>query len=156
MLARVAEIFVERVECPPQPQLTAAGKLLVVDATATLLASGPLFARAGERFPLAVDVVALGEFAAERFSQGNYDELWLLVDAGSDLAYCQLLRGDLRGGGRRVELVCVGEVDGLSQERRLEPRHLGRGSHWRRRRDVAEGVSLVRALFAGRAQELLA
>jgi hypothetical protein len=148
MLARVAELFVERVEAAPRPALAAAGKLLVVDATAALIASGPLFVRASERFPLAVDVVALAAFDAVQFRRGGYDELWLLVDMESDLTYCELLREDLRAvGGGRVELLAVGEVETATPAHRLEVRHLGGGRPWTRGRDVAEGVDLVRTMF---------
>lgn len=157
MLARLADLFVERVELPSRPKLSAAGKLLVVDATPGQLADGPLFARVAEDLPLTVDVVALGRFNADQCLPDDHDELWLLVDAGSDLAYCQLLCGDLQDAGRRrAELVAVGQLEHLPAAHRLELRHLGRGSRWRRHRDLAEGTQVVRELFAGRRPRVVA
>ncbi len=108
-----------------------------------------MLARLAARADVSPELVRFDELggSAERPS---IDLAWILMDAGSDVAYCELLRDELdREASAGALLVGVGDLQIDSLSGRLEARHFGAGRPWRRGRDLADGADAAAQLLAG-------
>jgi hypothetical protein len=147
MIDSLVELFVERVPVVRAQGPVAPLRLLVVDACTAPHHAPSLLGRVESIAPVKSHLVGSAEL--DRLPEvAHFDLVWLLADADDDLAYPQLLRGDLADRlGLETSLVTV-PSSGVSDERsQLAAAHFGRCPAWRRRKGLAEGAQRVATML---------
>ncbi len=149
MIARALDIFVERIAIESVgPRLVTARRLLMIDACARPLSGGAMLTNLAARSPVSPELIRFDQLGRSP-ERPAIDLAWILLDAGSDLVFCELLRDELaREAPSGAHLVGVGELEVESLAGRLEARHFGAGRPWRRGRDLAEGADAAARLLA--------
>lgn len=148
-LSGVSGLFVERVaSVAVAPTLVPMSELLVVDGCGSDHRFAELLAALTRSQPICVRELRVDDLG-ELGEEFRCDRLWLLVDADSDIGYCELLASDLAANcPRGPELVALGAVEVQRAAARFEPAQVGRAPFWRRRRALASGVERARELLA--------
>lgn len=142
-LSPLIDLFIERVPLPVAAnRVAAAQSLLVIDATAAEHRVAAMLRLFEQLVPVRSRLMAFNELAGGS-QEERADRIWLLIDEGSDHAYCSLLREDLeRSHGVPTRMIAVG----TNAEACFSPAELGRCAPWRRRRALAEGARLAARL----------
>ncbi|MFT4048916.1 MAG: hypothetical protein QM648_03665 [Solirubrobacterales bacterium] len=151
MIASLTGLFLERERIMEgRPQLTSATRLLVVDACAEARRLRCLLEQLEASAPVTVGLADLASLSCVADGAG-YDRVWLVLDAGSDPAYCAVIESELRVrfAAARVEVVVVGECDGAEAAFRLSPEQVGSAPPWRRGRELARGAACAATFLGG-------
>lgn len=147
ILDRAIGIFVERVPAAPRARLAAARQLVVVDACSRRHCAGAMLRHLESLVPVESRLVDFSGLASEP-GAAQVDQVWLLVDQGSDLPYCDLLREELETRcSAPATIVAVGDIE-MAAPARFEPAHLGLCPPWRRRRGLLDGARHAARLIA--------
>jgi hypothetical protein len=143
MIASLTGLFLDRdIPAAAPAGLTGSVRLLVVDACAERRRVRELFARLERRAPVSVALARL-ECLERVPNTARFDRVWVMLDAGSDRAYCAVVEAELavRFSGARLELVAVGPVDALERDFALTQEQVGGAPPWRRGRELASGAA---------------
>lgn len=152
MIEAIADLFVERVPPATGPRrIGPAARLLVVDATARGERVRDLLAALERSAPVSASVIELGELDALP-EIARFDLVWLFVEGGADLAYCSLVRHELKRRFPAAQVAQVGFAASEGCDFALDAVVLS-GPPWRRRKAVAKAAAaLAGRLASGRGQ----
>lgn len=146
ILQTAIDIFVERVALPPQKAvLRPIVRQLIVNACRGCVRTDALVNEIVRRTGAEVELVRGVEELATRELSGDAT-IWLLIDDEADVAYCKLLRDDLkRERGVTLSLVAVAGITGEGFAGRLTRAQVGAGPLLSRRREIASGAETLLA-----------
>jgi hypothetical protein len=150
VIEAITELFVERVPIAlPRPQITAATRLLLVDACGRPRRITDLAREIERCAPAATTLVEFEELAGVLI-EPSFDAVWLFVDSDSDIDYCRLVTQELREThvAERVSAVAVDAAEGMECAATIDAACVGSAPPWRRRREASRGAAeLVDRLF---------